>query len=311
MPQDDVLERRGDVGPHDAGEPGQVLGQHRVALVRHGGRAFLARREILLGLAQLGALEVADLGREALDGGRDQPERGEERGVPVARDDLRRDRLDREPEFLRHMRLDARIDVRERAHRARYRAGRDLGPRGGEAVPVARELGIVSGELEPEGRGFGVDAVAAPDTGGQPVLARAALERRHDRSDTGVEQVGGAGQLHGEAGIQHVRRGHPLVDEARLGPDMLGEVGEERDHVVPRLALDLVDPLDFEGAPLADRLRGRFRDATERRLRVAGMGFDLQPDAEPGLGRPERRHLFSRIARDHSALAPVCRRGGV
>ena len=196
-------------------------------------------------------------------------------------------------------------------HRAGYRAGRDLRARGGEAGPVARELGVMPGELEPKGRGLGVDAVAPPDTGGQPVLARAAFERVHRRRDAGIEQVRGAGELHREAGIQHVGRRHPLVHEARLRPDMLGEVGEEGDHVVPGLALDLLDPRDLEGAAFPHRLRRRFGDQPERRLRVAGMGLDLEPDAEPGLGRPERRHLLSRIARDHSARAPTCRRGGV
>ena len=62
-------------------------------------------------------------------------------------------------------------------------------------------------------------------------------------------------ELHGEAGVEHVGRGHPLVDEARLGADVLGEVGEEGDDVVLGLALDLVDARDLEGAALPHRLR--------------------------------------------------------
>jgi hypothetical protein len=52
---------------HEAGEAGQVFAQHRIALVRHGGRALLARREIFLGFQHFGTLQVADLGGEPLD----------------------------------------------------------------------------------------------------------------------------------------------------------------------------------------------------------------------------------------------------
>ena len=90
----DVLQRRHHGGPHHPGQAGQVLRQHRVALVGHGRGALLARSEILLGLAHLAALQVADLDRQVLDRGGDDAEGGEEGGMAVARDDLGRDRLD-------------------------------------------------------------------------------------------------------------------------------------------------------------------------------------------------------------------------
>ena len=43
------------------------------------------------------------------------PSDGEIHGVAVARDNLGRDRLDLQSHFLRDIRLDARIDLRERA----------------------------------------------------------------------------------------------------------------------------------------------------------------------------------------------------
>ena len=83
--------------------------------------------------------------------------------------------------------------------------------------------------------------------GRQLVLEGAALQRREQGVDVGDQDVGGAAELHGEAGIEHVRRGHALMDEARLRTDVLGEVGQEGDDVVLRLALDLVDARDLEG----------------------------------------------------------------
>ena len=65
----------------------------RVALVGHRARALLAGAERLLDLAHLGALEVADLGGEALEPGAGERDRRQHLGVAVARDDLRRDRL--------------------------------------------------------------------------------------------------------------------------------------------------------------------------------------------------------------------------
>ena len=73
------------------------------------------------------------------------------------------------------------------------------------------------------------------------------LQRGEQRVDVGDQDVGGAHELHGEAGVEHVGRGHALVHEARLGADDLGEMGEEGDDVVLGLALDLVDARDVEG----------------------------------------------------------------
>ena len=59
--------------------------------------------EELLRLQHFGALQMADFGGEPLDRGGDDAERGEKHGVAVARDDLRRDRLDRKPHLLGDM----------------------------------------------------------------------------------------------------------------------------------------------------------------------------------------------------------------
>ena len=67
VPERDVLEPDERVGPHDARDPADALGRDRVALVRHRRRALLAAAERLLHLAHLGAGEVADLGREAVE----------------------------------------------------------------------------------------------------------------------------------------------------------------------------------------------------------------------------------------------------
>ena len=93
VPQRDILQRRRHIAADHAREAGQILGQHRVALVRHRRAALLPGREIFLGLEHLGALQVADFGRQPLDRRSDHAKRREEHRVAVARDDLGRDRL--------------------------------------------------------------------------------------------------------------------------------------------------------------------------------------------------------------------------
>ena len=99
--------------------PGEPLGQDRVALVGHRAGALLARSERLLELADLGVLEVAHLGREALDGAAGDGDRGQERGVPVALHDLGADRVDVQAELGQDLRLDVRAEVAVGADRAR------------------------------------------------------------------------------------------------------------------------------------------------------------------------------------------------
>ena len=167
VPQGDILHRRNDRAAHHAGKPGEILGQHRVALVRHRRAALLAGREIFLGLEHFGALQVADFGRQPLDRGGDHAERGEEHRVAVARDDLGRDRLGLEAELVGDMGFDLRARrwrkcrLRPRSRRWRCRRAPQSGARG----PV--ELGVSLSQLEAEAGRLGVDAVAAADRRGQ------------------------------------------------------------------------------------------------------------------------------------------------
>ena len=67
VPQRHVLEPDDRRGTDDPCEAGDALGDLRVALVRHRRRALHPGRERLLDLAHLGAREVPDLGREAIE----------------------------------------------------------------------------------------------------------------------------------------------------------------------------------------------------------------------------------------------------
>ena len=205
------------------------------------------------------------------------------------------------PRALRDVGLDPGVDIGERAHRSRELARRHFAPRRLQPFPVALELGVETRELEAEGGRFGMDAVTATDAHRVLVLAGPALEDREQSVDVGDENVGGARELDGETGIEHVRGRHPLVHEPGGLADMFRDTGQEGDHVVARLLLDLVDPLDIESSALPC-FPGRLpRDDAEIGLGLAGQDLDVEPDPVSGFGLPDRGHLRAGIAGDHRA----------
>ncbi len=161
--------------------------------------------------------------------------------MAIARDDLRRNRLGAQAHLAGDVFLDARIDVGEGADRAGNGAGGDLLARGDEAGPISGELGISLGQLEAEGHRLRVDAVRAADGRRHLMLFGPVLQGIEQGIDIGDQDVGRTNELHVQAGIEHVRGCHALVDEARLRPDDLCEMGQEGDHVVFRHGLDGVD----------------------------------------------------------------------
>ena len=134
VPERLVLERGLGVAAEQAGEAGDPLGQDRVALVGHRARALLAGLERLHDLADLGVLEVPDLGREPLQRAAEDGDRRQQRGVPVALDDLGARRVGVEAELGEDLGLDVRArggctsrpvprSCRSRSRRRRSRAG--------------------------------------------------------------------------------------------------------------------------------------------------------------------------------------------
>ena len=90
-----------------------------------------------------------------------------------------------------------------------------------------------------------------------------------------------------------------------IGPDMFGQMGQERDHVMFGDGLDLVDAghveLDIFRLPHGGGVFAR--DHAQIGHRIAGMRLDLVPDAELGLGRPDFDHLGAGVTGDHGQLA--------
>ena len=136
--------------------------------------------------------------------------------MPVARDDLRRDRLRLEGEPLARDPLELRVGDRVRPDRARQLSVAHRLERAAQALATALELEHPAGELEPEGRRLRVDAVRAPDAERLPML----LGPGHDRclsSCNALEQEhAGVAELKREPGVHDVGGGEPVVQPAPL-----------------------------------------------------------------------------------------------
>ena len=287
---------------HDAREAADPLGDLRVALVRHRGGALHAFRERLLDLANLGSREMADLGREPLERRRGQREDGQQLGVAVARDHLRRERIRLQAEPLAcdpfHLGIEAGVapdGAGELADAVRLE-------RAHEPLPVAVELEGPACELPAERRRLGVNPVGAADADRAAVL----LGLLHDRVDRaiqpGEDQLPGVLDLEREGRVDDVGGGEAVVDPAALGPELLGDGVDERGGVVVGDPLDLRDALDARrlraGANRGDILGG---DRSHLDPAVERGELDLEPACELALLRPDTAHLGPGVAGDHAA----------
>src|ERR671915_501143 len=85
-----------------------------------------------------------------------------------------------------------------------------------EALAAALKLERPPGELEPEGRRLGVDAVSAPDRQRRPVFLRPSDDGFERAVDARQEQPAGLLHLEREGGVEDVGGGEPVVEPAAL-----------------------------------------------------------------------------------------------
>src|SRR4051794_9481493 len=302
VPERDVLDARLRVAAQHAREAADALAHDRVALVRHRARALLLpRAERLLGLADLGALEMADLGREALEAGARQGDRLQQRRVTVARDDLRRDRLGGEAEAGEHARLELGVGRRVRADGAAERADRRLRERLAQPLRVALGLEREARELDAERRRLGLHAVRAPDAHRLDVLAGALGERTDELLGAGDDDLARRADLQRERGVEDVGRRQAEVDPAPGRPGARGQHVDERGDVVVGHPLALLDRLHGErrGADRLEVLRVRSGHLLRR------GDLDAPPCLHARLVGPDRADLLAGVAVDHSVIVPT------
>jgi hypothetical protein len=120
--------------------------------------------------------------------------------------------------------LNARIDLRERAHRARDGAGRDLVTRGDEARAERWNSAWKPASFRPNVVGSAWMPWLRPMVGVILCSKARFFSAASTRSVSAISRSAARVQLHRKAGVEHVGRRHALVHEARVGADELGEM---------------------------------------------------------------------------------------
>ena len=299
VPEGDVLHGGEAVCPDQSGQATEVLRDDRVALVRHGGGALLARRERLLGLQHFCPLQVADLGRELLDAAREQGQGREVRRVPVALDHLVGCGRRLEPQLLTDIGFNVRRQVRERAHGARRFAARDPVTRGSKPLTMALRLVVPDGQLDAERDGLAVDAMRASDHEGVTVLPGAFAEHGEQSLQILQNCIGGLDHQDGQRGVQDIGGGQAQVQVAGCRPDLLGNGFDEGDDVVFRNPLQCLDARRIDAGLGVDLPDCRCGDQPLLRQSFAGQELHLQPRFIFARGLPDRFQVRPGIAINH------------
>ena len=242
---------------------------------------------------------MAELDGRLIDDGGDERERLHERRVPIALHHLGRRRLEPDAELPAHGFFHGGIEMRERADGAGDLADRGLVERAREPLATPAQGAVQHQQLQPERRRLGMDAVGPPDHRRVLVLERARAQRRERAVAAGEQQDARLADLERQGGIDDVARRHAVVDPARIRSDVLRDVGQERDHIVAHLALDLGDARHVEPCTRADRSERISGDDAPLGEHLARGQLDPEPRAVPRLLGPDGAHFGSRVALDH------------
>ena len=199
VPERDVFQGGDGVAAQHAREAGQAFPSDGIALVRHGAGTFLAFGERFFGFQNFRALQMAKFHRPAFDARADERERGLKFRVDVALHDLRGDGRGAQAEFFADKFLDARRQMRARAHRAGNFADGDNFAGAFEAFQRAAKFIVHQRQFQAERGRLGVDAVAAADAGREFVFLRAPGDDGQKFLDIGNQNVRALRHLHGVA----------------------------------------------------------------------------------------------------------------
>ncbi len=140
VPQGNVFVGAHHVAPEDARAPAHVLAADGIALVRHGGGAFLSFAKSLFGFAQFGSLPVANFHGHLLHSGADESQSGHVVCMSVALEHLRGDVGGVDAQLLADVVLHKRRCVGEVAHGPADLAAFHIGGGSFEAGHVALHL---------------------------------------------------------------------------------------------------------------------------------------------------------------------------
>ena len=266
--------------------------------------------ERFLGLECIGLLQIANLGSDALTGGRGGGKNAGEVGVMIAANNLRGQRVVNQAQVLADIFLDKRLDGAVRADSARDGTKGNVLAGILKTVQIALELPGPRAKLHAEGHRLGMDAMSTAGAERVAFLKGATLADLAEFFDVLDDQVAGLGELVAQGRVAQIGAGHAIVNPAaglgvalgNIGIDVLLHVGQKGNDVVARDFLDLIDLRLLKVGMVADPLGLVFgnTDLAELRLGLAGQDLDLLPNGVLVLEGENVSHLRAGIAIDHS-----------
>ena len=144
-----------------------------------------------------------------------------------------------------------------------------------------------------------MDAVGTADADGLPVFQGLPLDDAAEGAEVGQDPLERLLDEEGQGRVDDVVGCQAEVDVARIGPDLLGDRGQEGDDVVLDDLLDGLDPVDGKAGLGLDRPQGGLGDLPETGPGLADGQLDGQPLAVPVLLGPDRPHGGAGVAFDH------------
>ena len=259
--------------------------------------------ERLLHLAHLGALEVADLGRERLD----RPRRRWRTRTAARRGGRGRAPGSRAP---------AVRPSRSHTYCSTDGSTFEYVPTAPESLPTAitsrarrsrsmsrRTCSAQSASLTPNVVGSAWMPCVRPTIGVSRYSCACSVIAASSATAASMRRSRGPGQLQRQRGVDDVARREAVVDPGARGlADPLLDHVDERGDVVLGDELALLDRGDVEAGALAHRGRGVLRDDAELGPGLGGEDLDLEPGAEARLVGEEVGHLGQGVAGDHVEL---------
>ena len=129
--------------------------------------------------------------------------------------------------------------------------------------------------------------MAAAYADGKLVFKGTGLQGGQNPVQIRQQQIGGADQLHVQRCVQNIGTCHALMHKAGfIRADNIGQMGQKGDDIVFGHRFDPVNlgQIKRHIAGFPHRIGIGARDHPQIGHRVAGVGLDLEPDTEFGLG---------------------------
>ena len=220
--------------------------------------------------------------------------------MAVALQDLSRGRSGLEAQPLAREALQLGIGRCVRADGARELADAHSLESARHALATARQLECPAGELQPERRRLGVDAVRAADLQRLTMLLGSCVDRGEGALQTREDQCAGFVHLQRESGVDDVGRGQPVVEPAgAFLAELFGHGVDEGGSVVMKRCFELGHAFGARRGCAGDEGGGVFGHDSQLGPGRCRGELDLEPRGELPLVRPDPGHGRARVAGDH------------